>query len=161
MALFSLLNLKSTNPQPTAPISMRQRLWGSTLVVIGYLLSPLCWWNDLIINLPLALGFGYLFSRPYPDAFIPLTALGYWLSNVIGFMLIQQGSLTALSHQSQNFRQGLRNGLLTATLYTAAIALLLQCHLLETPTALLDGDLWQSLSAILPIHGGTELPTQS
>ena len=28
------------------------------LLAVGWLLSPLCWWNDLVINLPLAYGVG-------------------------------------------------------------------------------------------------------
>lgn len=31
-----------------------KKLRGGFCFVIGYLLSPLCWWNDLIFNLPVA-----------------------------------------------------------------------------------------------------------
>ncbi len=40
----------------------------------------------------LALGFGYLFSRPWPDALVPMTGVGYWLTNVMGFVLMQQAN---------------------------------------------------------------------
>lgn len=127
---------------PNPARTLLRRLWGSALVVIGYLLSPLCWWNDLVINLPLALGFGYLFSRPFPDALVPLTGLGYWLTNVIGFVLMQQGAVTALQKAGQgSSRQSLRNGLVTSTVYTVAIVALIQLHILEMPD-FLSGDLF-------------------
>lgn len=132
------------------PSTWLRRLWGGTLVVVGYLLSPLCWWNDLVINLPLALGFGYLFSRPWPEALVPITAVGYWLTNVVGFVLMQQGAVTVLKKEGQGSKgQSLRNGLITSTLYTVAIALLLQLHILEMPD-FLSGDLFAALSAVLP-----------
>jgi hypothetical protein len=119
-------------------------------VVVGYLLSPLCWWNDLVINLPLALGFGYLASRPWPDALVPMTGVGYWLTNVVGFVLMQQGAVTALQKDEQGSkRQSLRNGLITSTVYTVAIVALIQLHILEMPD-FLNGDLMALLNAWLP-----------
>jgi hypothetical protein len=124
--------LAETTPN-TRGIPWLRRLWGATLVFVGYLLSPLCWWNDLVINLPLALGFGYLLSRPYPDALVPLTGLGYWLSNVIGFVMMQQGAVTALQKKQDQDRNALRNGLIASTGYTLAVVALLQWHLIEPP----------------------------
>jgi len=128
----------------------RRRLWGGTLIVVGYLLSPLCWWNDIVINLPLALGFGYLFSRPFPDALVPMTGLGYWLTNVVGFVLMQQGAVTAVQKIDQGSnRQSLRNGLITSTVYTLAIVVLLQFHILDLPD-FLKGNLVANLHTLLP-----------
>ncbi len=140
--------LAETAPKPT--VAWLRRLWGGTLVVVGYLLSPLCWWNDLVINLPLALAFGYLFSRPWPNALVPMTGVGYWLTNVIGFVLMQQGAVTVLQKDGQGSRsQSLRNGLITSTVYTVAIVALIQFHILEMPD-FLSGDLLATLDAVLP-----------
>lgn len=134
--------------QSTAP--WLRRLWGGSLVVVGYLLSPLCWWNDLVINLPLALGFGYLVSRPFPGTLVPMTGLGYWLTNVVGFVLMQQGAVTALQKEGQSSSgHSLRNGLITSTVYTLAIVVLLQLHILDVPD-FLTGDLLTNLEAVLP-----------
>jgi hypothetical protein len=141
-----------THPPTAAPPRSPwiKRLWGSTLVGVGYLLSPLCWWNDLVINLPLALGFGYLASRPYPEALGVMTGVGYWLTNVVGFVLMQQGAVTALQTDGPGAkRHALRNGLITSTLYTVAIVALLQFHVLETPD-FLDSDLMALLNGWWP-----------
>lgn len=135
--------------QPSVPLL--KRIGGAGLVILGYLLSPLCWWNDLVFNLPLALGFGYLSSQLYPSAFAPLTVIGYWLSNVVGFMLMQQGAMVALQKdaQSQNLRKAVVNGMLTSTAYTVLILGLLQLHIVETPD-LFSADLWSQLEAMIP-----------
>lgn len=143
----------STTPEDDLkrPTSIPRRIGGVILVVIGYLLSPLCWWNDIVFNLPLALGFGYVASRVYPDAFVPLTVVGYWLSNVVGFMMMQQGAVTALQKeaQPQNPRKAFINGMLTSTAYTLAILGLLQLHILDTPD-IFSGDFWNQLDTMLP-----------
>lgn len=37
------------------------------LLAVGWLLSPLCWWNDLVINLPIAYGVGVLVGHWRPS----------------------------------------------------------------------------------------------
>lgn len=133
------------------PSSLYRRIGGLILVVIGYLLSPLCWWNDIVFNLPLAVGFGYLSSRIYPDAFVVLTVVGYWLSNVVGFVMMQQGAVAALQHeaQPQNPRKAFINGMLTSTAYTLLIVGLLQLHLVEMPD-MFSSEMWSQLDSMLP-----------
>ena len=64
-----------------------------TLVRLGYLLSPLSWWNDVFFNLPIALVFGYGVSWVNRDWLLPGTLLGYWLSNVAGMVMMQMGAM--------------------------------------------------------------------
>ncbi len=40
---------------------MKSHFYVGIVAVIGYLLSPLSWWNDLFVNVPLA----YLFALPF------------------------------------------------------------------------------------------------
>jgi hypothetical protein len=43
----------------------RQQIKSGFAFIIGFLLSPLCWWNDLIFNLPISYGFGKIISYFY------------------------------------------------------------------------------------------------
>ena len=61
---------------------------GSFVALVGYMLSPLSWWNDLFVNVPLALVFAWLVSAFYKPAFTSSLVVGYWLTNVIGFILL-------------------------------------------------------------------------
>jgi hypothetical protein len=79
-----------------------------------------------------------------------MTGVGYWLTNVVGFVLMQQGAVTALQKEGQGSKsQSLRNGLITSTVYTVAIVVLIQFHILEMPD-FLNGDLLATLDAVLP-----------
>lgn len=73
-------------------MSLKRKLSGSTLVFIGFLLSPLSWWNDLFVNVPLALAFAWILSLFWPAAFTVSFVLGYWLTNVLGLVLMQKGA---------------------------------------------------------------------
>jgi hypothetical protein len=69
----------------------KRKIIGGFLAVLGFLLSPLSWWNDLVFNLPLAYGFGFLFSLLSEELFLPATVVGYWLTNIVGLILMHQG----------------------------------------------------------------------
>ncbi len=119
-----------------------KRFRGGLLFVLGYLLSPLCWWNDLIFNLPVAYGFGYLCSLVSADWLLPGLIAGYWLSNVVGFVLMQFGAIDALNAESKprNPQKELLMGVVSSTIYTLVILALVQLHVIDA-ASLLPGDL--------------------
>jgi hypothetical protein len=120
-----------------------KRLRGGLLFALGYLLSPLCWWNDLIFNLPVAYGFGYLCSLISANWMLPGLIIGYWLSNVVGFLLMQFGATDAIQSQKpRQLRRELLTGLLSSTVYTLVVVALVQFHILD-PAALLPSELLQ------------------
>ncbi|MBU7584943.1 MAG: hypothetical protein KAF91_18890 [Nostoc sp. TH1S01] len=112
-----------------------KKLRGGFLLVLGYLLSPLCWWNDLLFNLPIAYFFGYLCSLLSPKLLIPCSIVGYWLSNVVGILLMQYGSKDIFQKDSQehSLKKELLSGLVSSTIYTIVIILLIQLKILEAP----------------------------
>ncbi|WP_261200236.1 hypothetical protein [Laspinema olomoucense] len=110
---------------------------------MGYLLSPVCWWNDLVFNLPVAYGFGYFCSLVWPDYLMAGTIVGYWLSNIIGILMMQFGVVDILPKGSEkrNFKKDLITGLISSTAYTVVIIALVQMNILDTPIlAALQGE---------------------
>ena len=131
-----------------------QQLKALLLLSLGWLLSPLCWWNDLVINLPLAYGFARLVQHWRPDAFAACLVVGYWLSNVVGIVLMQSGALLILTDSEgtddeggagegelaasaprHDRRRELLMGLATSSLYTLVVVLLVKLGVLEGPLA--------------------------
>lgn len=118
-----------------------RQLKGGLLLVLGYLLSPLCWWNDLIFNLPIAYGFGSICSLLSPQLFMPCSIAGYWLSNIVGILLLQFGVVDVfqtLPLKSQ-LKQELWKGMISSTAYTLLILGLIHFKILETPILFTGG----------------------
>jgi hypothetical protein len=113
-----------------------KKIRGGFFLVLGYLLSPLSWWNDLFFNLPIAYGFGYLCSLFSKDLLIPCAIAGYWLSNVLGILLMQAGVVDIVHNQPQerNFKKELLTGLASSTAYTLIILALMHFKILEAPS---------------------------
>ncbi|MBW4582185.1 MAG: hypothetical protein KME42_21680 [Tildeniella nuda ZEHNDER 1965/U140] len=113
-----------------------KKMGGGLLFAIGWLLSPLCWWNDLIINLPVAYGFGYLCHWMAADWFLPGTIIGYWLSNLLGILLMQVGAIAvfqAPTHE-RHLKQELLFGVVSSSIFTVGILLLIHFQILSLPT---------------------------
>ena len=81
---------------------------GSVLGVIGFILSPLSWWNDAFVNLPLALAFAWLLSLFYRPAFEPGLIIAYWLTNVLGFVLMHHGTRKMISGKVKRWSLSVR-----------------------------------------------------
>lgn len=113
---------------------MFKKLRGGLLVGIGYVLSPLSWWNDLFFNLPIALLIGYLASWIHSDWFLPAALLGYWFSNVLGVLMMQFGAMDLLvAEEKRNLKRDVLIGLGSSTLYTLVVVVLVYFHILRVP----------------------------
>ncbi|BAZ48823.1 hypothetical protein NIES4103_14330 [Nostoc sp. NIES-4103] len=111
------------------------KLRGGFFLVLGYLLSPLCWWNDLLFNLPIAYGFGYVCSLLSPKLLVPGSIIGYWLTNIVGILLMQLGSADVFQKESKqrNPKKELLTGLISSTIFTVVVIVLIQFKILDAP----------------------------
>lgn len=103
------------------------------MAFIGFFLSPLSWWNDAFINIPLAVGFGWVVSLIYPRAFEGAVVIGYWLTNIVGLVLLPKGAKQALgSGDTRPYsRRELIKDLAISLLYTAVIIALVKLKILQ------------------------------
>ncbi|MBD1821751.1 hypothetical protein H6F51_04455 [Cyanobacteria bacterium FACHB-DQ100] len=133
--------------EATTEFSLRglslKKIRGWLLFAIGWLLSPLCWWNDLIFNLPVAYGFGYVCSLFSSSWVLPGTVIGYWFSNLIGILLMQAGATDVFQSQERNLKKELLWGVVSSSIFTIAVVVLIQLKVLDLPgidtTLLLGG----------------------
>ena len=113
-------------------MSLKRKLSGGTLAFIGFMLSPLSWWNDLFVNIPLALAFAWLVSLFWPAVFTASFVLGYWLINILGLVLMQKGAQQALSENPKPYtRRQLAADLGISLAYTLLIVALIQHGVLK------------------------------
>ena len=115
---------------------MNQKTKGVILGTIGYLLSPLSWWNDLIVNIPLAYGFASVFGLISERLFFPMIVIGYWLTNVLGLFLMHYGiGMATQKKESINIKKQA----LILFGYTILIVILIKLNILRLPAEYLKG----------------------
>ncbi len=115
-----------------APMAWKRKIAGGLLAVLGYMLSPLSWWNDTFVNIPLALAFAWVVSLFYKPAFEVSLVVGYWLTNVAGFILMHKGVQTMLpAGQKPYSRRELVKDIIISLLYTALIVVLIATGVLK------------------------------
>ena len=97
------------------------------------MLSPLTWWNDLFVNVPLAVGFGWLVGLVYEPAFKTSVVIGYWLTNVLGFVLLHKGAQSAFGRQEARSysRKLLLRDVLISLAYTILILILVKLGVVQ------------------------------
>ncbi|MFC1617906.1 hypothetical protein ACFL2B_01345 [Patescibacteria group bacterium] len=96
-------------------------------IVIGFVLSPLSWWNDLLINIPLAYVMTWAplkLLAPVVEVdqtmFLIVFIFNYWVTNVVGIMMMHYSSKKLVNKKA---KVNYRTDLLIAGVYTAGIAI--------------------------------------
>ena len=108
-------------------MAWKRKATGGVLAFIGYILSPLSWWNDAFVNIPLALAFAWVVALFYKPAFEASWVLGYWITNVVGMVLMHKGAQKMLRKEDRKYswRNSVRD-IGISLLYTGVIVLLLK-----------------------------------
>ena len=113
-------------------MALKRKITGGVLGFVGYMLSPLSWWNDLWVNVPLALVFAWTVSLFYRPAFKPSLVLGYWLTNVLGFVLMHKGAQQVLAKEERKYsRRDILRDIGISLLYTLLIVVLVELGILK------------------------------
>ena len=102
------------------------------LVFVGFMLSPLSWWNDAFVNLPLAVAFAWVVGLFYRPAFDAAVVIGYWLTNVLGFVLLHKGGGQMLAKEQKPYsRRDFARDMGISLAYTLLIIVLLRLKVLQ------------------------------
>ena len=66
---------------------------------------------------------------------MPCSIVGYWISNVLGIVLMQAGVMDVFHNQptERNFKKELLTGLASSTVYTLIIGALFYFKILDVP----------------------------
>ena len=90
----------------------------------------------MFVNVPLALVFAWMVSAFYGPAFGPSLVIGYWLTNVLGFVLMHKGAQTALANEDRKYsRNALLKDITISLLYTLLIVGLVKWGVLKPAQA--------------------------
>ncbi len=114
----------------------KRHLLSIVLVTTGFILSPLTWWNDLVINIPLAYFISLPFSLLHESLFLPSFIVGYWFTNLLGFLLMHWGGERLLHKENRTI--SIKHSLMVSLLYSIIVIILVLLGWLEPPTVLLQ-----------------------
>jgi len=113
-------------------MGLKRRFAGGLVATVGFMLSPLSWWNDLFVNVPLALAFAWIVSLFWPAAFTASFLVGYWLTNVLGLVLLHRGARDLLTGKDRPYsRKALARDAAVALAYTLLLLLLIKVRVLR------------------------------
>jgi len=90
---MDIMGIQQAYRYPSAGMHQKMKLFiRNTIFFIGWLLSPLTFWNDAFVNIPLSYICANIFIRFFPRNFVYAVVIFYWLSNFIGlFMMYASG----------------------------------------------------------------------
>ncbi len=110
------------------------KIKGGVLATVGYLLSPLSWWNDIFVNLPLAYAFAFLFGLISRAFFLPMMVLGYWMTNIAGLILFHRGVRDLVTKEKVRYtKKSLVKDIVISVIYTAVVVILVKLGWLKFP----------------------------
>lgn len=115
-------------------MSLARKVKGTVLVTIGYLLSPLSWWNDAYINIPIAYVFASALSLLIKGQFEIIMIGFYWISNVVGFVIMHVGARKMAAEGQEVLSREIVFDLVISLVYTLIVAILVQSEIIRFPT---------------------------
>ena len=106
---------------------------GGVIAFIGYVLSPLSWWNDTFVNIPLAYLFAVIVGIFFKNLFEISVIVGYWLTNIIGLLMMHYGASEAVLERKMTKKE-LAVNVAFSLAYTMVMAYLIHIGILKFPT---------------------------
>lgn len=108
----------------------RKRVEGSILALIGYILSPLSWWNDAFVNIPLSYAIACVLVLFLPkEYFTLLFILAYNGTNVLGFILLHLGVETTVGNEVRLTKKNIVKYIVVSVVYTLVVYVLAELGL--------------------------------
>jgi len=113
---------------------IKKRVRGSILFAIGYALSPVSWYDDLVVNIPLAYVFAFPFGLINERFFLLFLIIGYWITNVIGFMLMHYGVKDIVLKEKEKYtRKDFIKDVILSVIYTVVVVVIFEIGWAQFP----------------------------
>ncbi len=97
---------------------------------IGWLLSPLTFWNDTFVNIPISYLLASLAIRVIRADFLFLVLIFYWLSNGVGILMMYTSGKSIMRDKSGRLK-ALVIFLITVVIYSVIIIILNRTGILK------------------------------
>jgi hypothetical protein len=102
----------------------------NSVFFIGWMLSPLTFWNDCFVNIPISYLCASLATRFVKADFLFLVLIFYWLSNGFGILLMYASGKSIMQDKSNRLK-ALVTLLITVVIYSVIIIILNRAGILK------------------------------
>ena len=85
----------------------------------------------MLVNVPLAYLFSWPFSAIHEQLFVPAFITGYWLTNLLGLVMLHLGSVGFV--KKRNYKFSFKFSFVVSLIYTALIFIIVMLGWLESP----------------------------
>ena len=98
---------KKARKSPEEALAIKKLILRLTFF-LGWILSPLTFWNDAFVNIPIAYICANLFIRVWPVNFLGTVLVFYWLSNGLGILMMYLSGKNLLTGKKDIAREILK-----------------------------------------------------
>jgi hypothetical protein len=100
------------------------RYMGAGIIFLsGFLLSPITWWNDLVVNVPIAWIMASIFPEPI---FKFMFVVSYWITNIVGLVMMHYSRSFVKDKGKAVFtRKDFKKFLIITSIYTLVFCVLM------------------------------------
>jgi len=100
------------------------------LIFIGWILSPFTFWNDALVNIPIAYFCASVVALLSEKLFFVSFLAAYWLTNIVGVVMMGEG-IRSLMAEKKIGRHPVVVSLITTAVYTVAVTCLFYAGMLR------------------------------
>ena len=97
---------------------------------IGWMLSPFTFWNDAFVNIPVSYLCANLFVKVFPANFLITVIVFYWLSNVLGLLLMYVTGKGVIAEKG-GVVKGLLDLIVTSLVYSIILVMIYKVGILK------------------------------
>jgi len=112
----------------------KQKIYGGIQGAIGFLLSPVSWWDDTYVNIPLAYFGAWIVSLIYKPAFLTAFVINYWITNILGLVLMHKGANKIIRKEGDinpYSRREIVKDIVISLVYTALMVVLIKLKIVR------------------------------
>ncbi|MBF0106039.1 MAG: hypothetical protein HQM16_12015 [Deltaproteobacteria bacterium] len=98
------IEIKKTAKRPYERLlGVARYSFATAAFLIGFILSPLTWWNDMVVNVPIA----WVLASVLPSSwFKPAFIVSYWFTNILGLMMMHISGSVVIRKKVDAFSRG-------------------------------------------------------
>lgn len=138
-----------------------RKVVGGAMAFVGWMLSPLTWWKDFLVNFPVAYVVAIFVGGFNRDLFSSAFITTYWVSNVLGLIMMRQGITMSVNVEGAFF-QWVKRGRIRRVVFFFLFGNVEQepDHLKELISTLKWSAFWSVIVMILIHFGHLQFPEE-